>query len=88
MKKLVEATMQRAILMIVCVVIILSWGGISAYQMQRDYLPGINKTTLSVNMRVPGYQATQVKQVTDNLASALKTVDGLSNVETTSYDGG
>ncbi|KON69765.1 hypothetical protein AKG34_14095 [Peribacillus butanolivorans] len=88
MKKLVEATMQRAILMIVCVVIILSWGGISAYQMQRDYLPGINNTTLSVNMRVPGYQATQVKQVTDNLASALKTVDGLSNVETTSYDGG
>ena len=52
MKKLVEATMQRAILMIVCVVIILAWGGISAYQMQRDYLPGINNTTLSVSMRV------------------------------------
>ncbi|MFB7640426.1 efflux RND transporter permease subunit [Peribacillus butanolivorans] len=89
MKKLVEATMQRAILMIVCVVIILSWVGISAYQMQRDYLPGINNTTHSVNMRVPGYQATQVKQqVTDNLASALKTVDGLSNGEATFYDGG
>ncbi|SCC04101.1 Multidrug efflux pump subunit AcrB [Fictibacillus enclensis] len=81
--------MQRAILMIVCVVIILAWGGISAYQMQRDYLPGINNTTLSVSMRVPGYQAAQVKQqITDNLASAVKTVDGLSNVESTSYDGG
>ncbi|PGY06858.1 efflux RND transporter permease subunit [Bacillus sp. AFS031507] len=89
MKKLVEATMQRAILMIVCVVIILAWGGISAFQMQRDYLPGINNTTLSVSMRVPGYQAAQVKQqVTDNLASAVKVVDGLSNVESTSYDGG
>lgn len=89
MKRLVESTMQRAILMIVCVVIILAWGGISAYQMQRDYLPGINNTTLSVSMRVPGYQAAQVKQqVTDNLLSAVKTVDGLSNVETTSYDGG
>lgn len=89
MKRIVEATMQRAILMIVCVVIILAWGGISAYQMQRDYLPGINNTTLSVSMRVSGYQATQVKQqVTDNLASAVKTVDGLSNVESTSYDGG
>jgi hypothetical protein len=32
MKRLVEATMQRAILMIVCVVIILAWGGISAFQ--------------------------------------------------------
>ncbi|KSU86037.1 acriflavine resistance protein B [Fictibacillus enclensis] len=89
MKRIVEATMQRAILMIVCVVIILAWGGISAYQMQRDYLPGINNTTLSVSMRVPGYQAAQVKQqITDNLASAVKTVDGLSNVESTSYDGG
>ncbi|MFJ8261182.1 efflux RND transporter permease subunit [Rummeliibacillus sp. NPDC094406] len=89
MKKFVEAAMQRAILMIVCVVLILTWGGISAFQMQRDYLPGINNTTLSVSMRVPGTQAAQVKQqVTDNLASAVKTVDGLSNVETTSYDGG
>ncbi|MFB5284653.1 efflux RND transporter permease subunit [Peribacillus sp. Hz7] len=89
MKKLVETTMQRAILMMVCVVIIWAWGGISAFQMQRDYLPGINNTTLSVSMRVPGYQAAQVKQqVTDNLASAVKTVDGLTNVETTSYDGG
>jgi len=89
MKKIVEATMQRAILMIVCVVIVLAWGGISAYQMQRDYLPGINNTTLSVSMRVPGFQAAQVnQQVTASLASAVKTVDGLSNVETTSYDGG
>ncbi|KMY56178.1 acriflavine resistance protein B [Bacillus sp. FJAT-27231] len=89
MRKLVEATMQRAVLMIVFVVVILAWGGISAFQMQRDYLPGINNTTLSVSMRVPGYQADQVKQqVTDNLASAVKTVDGLSNVESTSYDGG
>ncbi|MFB9760879.1 efflux RND transporter permease subunit [Ectobacillus funiculus] len=89
MKKLVEGTMQRGILMIVCTLIILAWGGISAFQMQRDYLPGINNTTLSVSMRVPGYQAAQVKQqVTDSLASAVKTVDGLSNVETTSYDGG
>jgi multidrug efflux pump subunit AcrB len=89
MQRVVEATIKRAILMIVCVVIILAWGGISAFQMQRDYLPGINNTTLTVSMRVTGYQAAQVKQqVTDNLQSAVKTVDGLSNVETTSYDGG
>ncbi|WP_336883640.1 efflux RND transporter permease subunit [Priestia koreensis] len=89
MKRLVEAIMKRASLMIVFVVILLAWGGISAYQMQRDYLPGINNTTLSVSMRVPGYQAQQVKQqITDNLGSAVKTVDGLSDVESTSYDGG
>ena len=39
MKRLVEASMQKGILMIVCVALILVWGGISAFQMQRDYLP-------------------------------------------------
>ncbi len=89
LKKLVEGTMQRAILMIVCVVIILAWGGISAFQMQRDYLPGINNTTLTVSMRLPMYQAEQVKQlVTDKLESAARTTDGLQDIETSSYDGG
>jgi multidrug efflux pump subunit AcrB len=88
-KKLVEATMQRAILMIVCVVIILAWGGISAFQMQRDYLPGIANTTLTVSMKISSLQADQIKQqVTDNLASAVKSVDGLADVESTTYDGG
>lgn len=89
LKKLLEGTMQRAILMIVCVVIILAWGGISAFQMQRDYLPGINNTTLTVSMRLPMYQAEQVKQlVTDKLESAARTTDGLQDIETSSYDGG
>ncbi|MBP0726843.1 efflux RND transporter permease subunit [Bacillus sp. RG28] len=89
MKKLVEGTMQRAILMIVCVVIILAWGAMSAFQMQRDYLPGINNTTLTVSMRLPMYQANQVKQnITDSLVSAVRTTDGLQDIETSSYDGG
>lgn len=89
MKKIVEGTMQRAILMIVCVVIILAWGGISAFQMQRDYLPGINNTTLAVSMRLPMYQADQVKlNITDKLESAVRTTEGLQDIETSSYDGG
>ncbi len=89
MKKLVEGTMQRAVLTIVCVVILLAWGGISAFQMQRDYLPGINNSTLAVSMRLPMYQAEQVKQlVTDNLESSVRSVDGLQDIETSSYDGG
>ncbi|WP_028403032.1 efflux RND transporter permease subunit [Ectobacillus panaciterrae] len=89
MKKIVEGTMQRGILMIVCALIILAWGGISAFQMQRDYLPGINNNTLTVSMRVPAEQADQIKkEITDPLESAVQTTDGLANVETTSYDGG
>jgi len=89
MKKFIEGTMQRAILMIVCVVMIVSWGAISAYQMQRDYLPGINNSTLTVSMRLPMYQADQVKQtITNSLESAVRTTEGLQDIETSSYDGG
>ncbi|PGM52095.1 efflux RND transporter permease subunit [Bacillus sp. AFS053548] len=89
MKKFIEGTMQRAILMIVCVVMIVTWGAISAYQMQRDYLPGINNSTLTVSMRLPMYQADQVKQnITNNLESAVRTTEGLQDIETSSYDGG
>ncbi|KQL41340.1 acriflavine resistance protein B [Bacillus sp. FJAT-25509] len=89
MKKVIEGTMQRAILMLVCVVMIVAWGAISAYQMQRDYLPGINNTTLTVSMRLPMYQADQVKQnITNSLESAVRTTEGLQDIETSSYDGG
>ncbi|QKE73938.1 efflux RND transporter permease subunit [Arthrobacter citreus] len=89
MKKIVEGTMQRAILMIVCVVMIVAWGAISAFQMQRDYLPSINNTTLTVSMRLPMYQADQVKQnITNNLESAVRATEGLEDIETSSYDGG
>lgn len=56
MKKMIEASMQRAVLLLVCIVLIVVWGGISAFQMPRDYLPSINKTTLLVSLRVPSYQ--------------------------------
>lgn len=43
MKRMIESVMQRATIILVCVVLILAWGAVSAVQMQRDYLPGINK---------------------------------------------
>ncbi|SDO32512.1 Multidrug efflux pump subunit AcrB [Paenibacillus sp. yr247] len=89
MKKIIEGSMQRAILVFVCMLLILAWGGISAFQMQRDYLPGINNTTLLVSVRASSYQADQVKQnVTPKLEDAIRSSDGLMDVETNSYDGG
>ncbi|BAU28385.1 multidrug efflux pump subunit AcrB [Aneurinibacillus soli] len=89
MKKIIEASMQRAVLLLVCIVLIVAWGGISAFQMQRDYLPSINNTTLLVSLRVPSYQTDQIKQtVTDKVTDAVRTADGLTHIETTSYDGG
>lgn len=89
MKRLIEGSMQRAILVVVCMLLILAWGGIAAFKMQRDYLPGINNTTLLVSVRASSYQADQVKQnVTPKLEDAIRSSDGLMDVETNSYDGG
>ena len=81
--------MQRSTIMIVCIVLILAWGAISALHMQRDYLPGINNTTLMVSLRAPSYQADQIKKdITTPLEDAIRNSDGITNIETTSYDGG
>lgn len=89
MKKIIESIMQRAVIIVICTVLILAWGAESAYQMQRDYLPGINNTTLMVSLRASSYQADQIRrEITPPIEDAIHKTDGLTNVETTSYDGG
>ncbi|BBH20382.1 swarming motility protein SwrC [Paenibacillus baekrokdamisoli] len=89
MKRMIESVMQRATIILVCVVLILAWGAVSALQMQRDYLPGINNTTLMVSLRASSYQADQIKRdITTPLEDAIRKTNGITNLETTSYDGG
>ncbi|MGG1554547.1 efflux RND transporter permease subunit [Paenibacillus ferrarius] len=89
MKRLIEAIMQRSAIIMICVVLILAWGGVSAFQMQRDYLPGINNTTLMVSLRASSYQADQIKRdITTPLEEAIRKTNGLTSIQETSYDGG
>ncbi|REE94343.1 multidrug efflux pump subunit AcrB [Paenibacillus taihuensis] len=89
MKRLIEAVMQRSSIILICVVLILAFGAVSAVQMQRDYLPGINNTTLMVSLRASSYQADQVKRdITAPLEDVIRKTNGIVNLETTSYDGG
>lgn len=89
MKRMIESVMQRATIILVCVVLILAWGAVSAVQMQRDYLPGINNTTLMVSLRASSYQANQIRSdITTPIEEVIRKTPGLTNLETTSYDGG
>ena len=63
MIRMIEGTMKRSVLILTIVVLILAWGAVSAFQMQRDYLPPINNTTLMVTIQADQYQADQVKQI-------------------------
>ncbi|MCZ8516658.1 efflux RND transporter permease subunit [Paenibacillus filicis] len=89
MNKLIEATMKRTVLIITSLVLILVWGGVSAYQMQRDYLPPINNPTLMVSIHAQDYQAAQVKTfISGPIEQSFRTVNGLETLETNSFDGG
>ncbi|MFP5111701.1 efflux RND transporter permease subunit [Bacillaceae bacterium C204] len=89
MKRLINETMNRSILIVTLIVLILVWGGMSARQIQRDYLPEINNSTLSVTVRADEYQAEQVKaKITEPIQQAVRVVDRLEDVETNSFNGG
>ncbi len=89
MMRLIEGTMKRSVLILTCVVLILAWGSMSAFQMQRDYLPPINNTALMITIQADTYQANQVKQaITAKVEEAVGTVDNLNYIEANSFDGG
>jgi multidrug efflux pump subunit AcrB len=89
MKCLIDATMKRAILIVTLIVLILVWGGMSAWQIQRDYLPEISNSTIMVTVPAENYQADQIKsEITDPIQQAVRVVDGLQSVETNSFNGG
>jgi multidrug efflux pump subunit AcrB len=89
MNKLIEATMKRTVLIITSLVIILVWGGVSAYQMQRDYMPPINNPTLMISVHAQDYQAEQIKtSISGTIEQSVRKVNGLETLETNSFDGG
>jgi multidrug efflux pump subunit AcrB len=89
MKRLIDETMKRSVLIVTLIIIILVWGAMSAVQIQRDYLPEINNPTLMVTVRAEPLQADQIKaKITEPIQQALRVVDGLEDVETNTFNGG
>lgn len=90
MNQWLAATMRRSVFIWISLVILLIWGGgLSAYRMQREYLPPISNPTLIVSAQAQDMQADQVKaSVLEPIEQALRSVNGLETLETTSFDGG
>ena len=89
MKRLIDATLKRSILIVTFIALLLVWGGMSAWQIQRDYLPPLNNSTLNITVRADHYQAGDIKAAIANpIQQAVSVVDGLEDVETNSFNGG
>ncbi|SFJ12260.1 Multidrug efflux pump subunit AcrB [Paenibacillus sp. UNC496MF] len=89
MTRVIEAIMKRSVLLISSLAIILAWGGISAFQMQRDYLPPISNPTLMISLHAPDMPADRIKAaVTEPIEQSIRKVNGLQTLETNSFDDG
>ncbi|MEH7505021.1 efflux RND transporter permease subunit [Neobacillus drentensis] len=89
MERLIEGVSKRSVLVLMMILLIMLWGGISAYQMQRDYMPAINNSTLMITVRAENFDANQVKSdIASIVEQAGRRIDGLQYLETNSYDGG
>ncbi|NHW35587.1 efflux RND transporter permease subunit [Paenibacillus aceris] len=89
MQPMIEAVMKRSFLVVVSILLILGWGGMSAYKMEHDYLPPINNSTLMISVRADNYQAAQVKaSLAGVMEQAVSNMNGLESVETSSFNGG
>ncbi|MCZ8516583.1 efflux RND transporter permease subunit [Paenibacillus filicis] len=89
MQRVIEAAMKRSMIVVVSILLILGWGGISAYKMERDYLPPINNSTLMISVRADNYQADQVKaSLAGVMEQAIRNINGLESLEINSFNGG
>ncbi|UUZ89718.1 efflux RND transporter permease subunit [Paenibacillus sp. P25] len=89
MNRLIKAALNRGIFIVTSILIILVWGGFSAFQMQRDYLPPIQNPTLMISVHAPDFQADQIKAaVTGPIEQAVRKIDGIETLETNSFAGG
>ncbi|SFD76547.1 Multidrug efflux pump subunit AcrB [Bacillus sp. OV194] len=88
MKSLIDGSMKRAVLIITLMILIIVWGAMAAREIQRDYLPEINNSTLTVSAQAENYQADQMKlNVTKPIEQGVRVVDGLQGIETSSSNG-
>ncbi|WP_274648661.1 efflux RND transporter permease subunit [Paenibacillus humicola] len=89
MNRLLEAATRRTVLIVTSLVILLAWGGLSAYRMQRDYLPAISNPTLMITVHAPGYDADRVKaEIAVPVTQAVRGINGLDDIETSSFADG
>ncbi len=90
MEKVIRVLMGRLGFIITLVILIGLWGIYSTWQIKKDYLPDIHNPILMVTVKttVDSGNEKQLRDLRDDLATALKNVDSLQSVESTLYPQG
>ncbi|MCM1194755.1 MAG: efflux RND transporter permease subunit, partial [Firmicutes bacterium] len=87
MNSLIKTTIKRPVTVCVLVVILLAVGVLATMNMSTNLLPNIKMPMLGVTVIYPGAAASSVEEdVTQPLENILKTIPGITELETRSYD--
>lgn len=87
MNSLIKTTIKRPVTICVLVVILLAVGVLSTLDMSTNLLPNIKMPMLGVTAIYPGAAANSVQtDVTEKLENVFKTIPGVTEMDTRSYD--
>ncbi len=87
MKSLIKTSVKRPVTVCVLVIILLAVGVLATLDMSTNLLPNIKMPMLGVTAIYPGAAASSVQtDVTDKLENVFKTIPGITELDTRSYD--
>ena len=87
MNQFIKTTIKRPVTVCILVIVLMAVGVLATLDMSTNLLPNIKMPMLGISVVYPGASATSVEQdVTKKIDGALKTVAGVTALETHSYD--
>ena len=87
MNSLIKTTIKRPVTVCILVVVLLAVGVLATLNMSTNLLPNIKLPMLGISVVYPGASAQSVEDdVTNKIDAALKTIPGVTALETHSYD--
>ena len=87
MNGLIKTTIKRPVTVCILVIVLLAVGVLATLDMSTNLLPNIKMPMLGISVVYPGASASSVEtDVTSKIDAALKTIPGVTALETHSYD--
>ena len=87
MNGFIKTTIKRPVTVCILVIVLMAVGVLATVDMSTNLLPNIKMPMLGISVVYPGASASSVeKDVTSKIDSALKTIAGVTQLETHSYD--
>ncbi|MBE3569403.1 MAG: efflux RND transporter permease subunit [Bacillales bacterium] len=90
MEKWIQSFSQRLLFIFVMILLLFAWGFYSALEMKKEYMPQIHNPVLMITLKTrdDANGQKQAVELSDQITSAIKSVEHLQSIESTVYPKG